>query len=231
FPPMSEMVRACANARPDHPAIIQGERTVTYARFDTLIEQVAASLQRDGFGHGDVIAICAAGSIEYGAVFLGALRAGVAVAPLAPSSTAEGLRGMLENAESRLFFVDAPVREALGSAPLPNRAAYVALDGLAAGQPLADWLVAPGVSAQPVEIQPEWPFNLIYSSGTTGTPKGIVQSFGMRWQYTWRAKEGYDENVITLISTPLYSNTTLVSFFPTLAMGGTVVLLPKFDAR
>jgi len=231
FTPMPEMVRACARARPGHPAIIQGERTVTYAQLDTLIERVAASLQRDGFAHGDVVAICANGSIEYGAVFLGALRIGVAVAPLAPSSTAESLRGMLENAEARLFFVDAPVRNALGTAPLPNDARCIALDGSDAGWPFGQWLVAPDVKAQPVDVQPEWPFNLIYSSGTTGAPKGIVQSCGMRWQYTSRAtRAGYDENAVTLISTPLYSNTTLVSFFPTLALGGTVVLLPKFDA-
>src|SRR5690606_6702656 len=118
FTSMPDMLRACAQARPGHPAIIQGERTVTYAEFDVLIERVAASLQRDGFAHGDVIAICASGSIEYGAVFFGGLRAGVAVAPLAPSSTAESLRGMLENAQARLFFVDAPVRDALGSGPL-----------------------------------------------------------------------------------------------------------------
>ena len=81
-------------------------------------------------------------------------------------------------------------------------------------------------------IQPEWPFNIIYSSGTTGTPKGIVQSHGMRWSYAKRAGGAvYSPEAVTLVSTPLYSNTTLVSFFPALTFGGTVVLMPKFDAK
>ena len=81
-------------------------------------------------------------------------------------------------------------------------------------------------------IAPEWPFNIIYSSGTTGEPKGIVQSHGMRWTHVRRgAAYGYGPDTVTLLSTPLYSNTTLVVFFPTIACGGTVVLMPKFDAR
>jgi acyl-CoA synthetase (AMP-forming)/AMP-acid ligase II len=54
----------------------------------------------------------------------------------------------------------------------------------------------------------------------------------MRWTHLQRGPVyGYDTSTVTLISTPLYSNTTLVAVFPTLALGGTVVLMPKFDAH
>ena len=82
-----------------------------------------------------------------------------------------------------------------------------------------------GSQPKPVTVQPDWPFNIIYSSGTTGTPKGIVQPHGMRWQHVARAENyGYGPDSVTLVATSLCSNTTLVSVFPCLAKGGTVSL-------
>jgi long-chain acyl-CoA synthetase len=83
-----------------------------------------------------------------------------------------------------------------------------------------------------VTVEPGWVFNTIYSSGTTGTPKGIEQSHAMRWAHVRRAGLfDYGPQAVTIVSTPLYSNTTLVSVFPTLALGGALALMPKFDAR
>ncbi len=84
---------------------------------------------------------------------------------------------------------------------------------------------------RPVTIAPGDGFNIIYSSGTTGTPKGIVQSHAMRWAHIHRNSSAGFGDAVTMIATPLYSNTTLVSFLPTLGWGGTVVLMKKFDAR
>ena len=107
----------------------------------------------------------------------------------------------------------------------------ITLDGSAGGKTFSEWLLPHGFKPKPVRVEPDWPFNIIYSSGTTGVPKGIVQSHGMRWQHVRRANLfGYGIDAVAIISTPLYSNTTLVSFFPTLALGGTAVLMKKFDA-
>jgi acyl-CoA synthetase (AMP-forming)/AMP-acid ligase II len=138
---------------------------------------------------------------------------------------------MTADAGAPLLFVDGSVANALE--PVRDRigAQWIALDASPAGQSLRKWLVAPGTTPATVAACPEEPFNLIYSSGTTGTPKGIVQSNLMRWRQ-WQRAFAYDykPDSVTVVSTPLYSNTTLVSFLPTLAVGGTVVLMAKFDA-
>jgi acyl-CoA synthetase (AMP-forming)/AMP-acid ligase II len=225
FVSLSDMVRKNAAERPDLVALIQDERRVSYCELDALMDRIAAALQRDGVGARDAIAICAGTSIEYAALFCGALRAGVAVAPIAPSSLPEGIVGMAADCAAKLFFVDADVSAAV--APLAERitATTIALDG-----GFDAWLAPVGAKPAPVEIDPEMVFNIIYSSGTTGVPKGILQSHKMRFGHIERAVGmGYGPSAVTLLSTPLYSNTTLVSFFPTIGLGGTAVLMKKFD--
>ena len=227
---MGDILRLRAAENPDHPAVItETGEAVTYAQFDALADRVAAALQRDGIARNEAVAVCALSSIPYTALFLGALRAGVAVAPLAPSSTPEAIAGMVADCGARLFFVDAGVAEAQKPHPIAVR--QIALDGSDFGEAFEAWLAPQGTVPAAVAIAPEDPFNIIYSSGTTGAPKGIVQSHAMRWKHVFRGDAvGYGPEAVTLLSTPLYSNTTLVCFFPTLAGGGTVVLMKKFDA-
>ncbi|HWW57375.1 MAG TPA: class I adenylate-forming enzyme family protein, partial [Sphingopyxis sp.] len=145
--------------------------------------------------------------------------------PLAPSSSGEGLAAMLADAEPRLLFLDAGAERRFG-AILPGEPHRIALERDA----FDIWRAGAGTPA-PVEVAPDAAFNIIYSSGTTGQPKGIVQSHAMRWQHIRRGQvTGYASDAVTLVSTPLYSNTTLVSLIPALAHGGTVVLMAKFDA-
>ncbi|WP_225782530.1 class I adenylate-forming enzyme family protein [Xenophilus sp. Marseille-Q4582] len=237
FRRVTDCIRLHAEQAPQRPALRDASTTLDYAGLDAHMDRIAAALVHAELPPGAAIAICAQASVDYAAVFLGALRAGVAVAPLAPGSTAQSLRRMVDNAQATLLFVDAAGFEALqrqapegvtliGIGPPP------AAEGL---QTLEDWLAA-APAADPVALaqrQPaeDAPFNIIYSSGTTGEPKGIVQSHAMRWAHVQRGQSyGYGPETVTLLSTPLYSNTTLVVFFPTLAYGGCVLLMPKFEA-
>jgi len=229
FRVITDLLREHALQRPDQPALRAGDITLTYAELDALADRVAASLQRDSIEPGDTIAICAHASARYVTVFLGALRAAVAVVPLPPSSTADALRSVLADAQARLLFVDTAAPDALTSQGSATRC--VAMDDSASGQAFANWLVPEGTHPRAVVVRPEATFNIIYSSGTTGEPKGIAQSHAMRWAHVMRsANFGFGPDSVTLLATPLYSNTTLVVLFPTLTFGGTLVLCAKFDA-
>jgi long-chain acyl-CoA synthetase len=233
FAPIADLVRAHASAAPRHPAIVDADgAAIDYGALDALMDRVAASLQRDRVAPGHAIAICARNSVSYAALFLGALRAGVVVAPLASSVTPASFRSMVGDAGVRLLFVDASAADVLAGVGGEGAPSLVALSEGAPGTPFDRWLAPAGSTPQPVEIRPEMPFNIIYSSGTTGTPKGIVQPHGMRWTHVMRgARFGYASDTVTLLATPLYSNTTLVVFFPTIAFGGTLVLMDKFDVE
>ena len=229
FGTLEALIAAQGRERPGHPALVDGERTLDYAGLNRLMDQIAVALQRDGVGPREAVAICATTSLEYGAVFMGALRAGAAAAPLAPSSSPESLVMMLKDCGAKVFFLDKGVAEALQGVAGDITAKRVALDGSDAGQPFQAWLAPEGVAPPTAKVEPNDPFNIIYSSGTTGAPKGIVQPHAMRWGQVRRGI--YSVDSVTMISTPLYSNTTLVSFLPTLGNGGTAVLMPKFDAE
>ena len=239
FRSLSDLVREHARQRPQALAMCDDEGALTWTQLDQLVDSVAASLQRDGVRPGDVVALCAAPCVRYAAVFVGVLRSGAVVAPLSPSVTPQVLTAMLGDAQARVIFVDASTQQLLQADALVG-ASLVMLDQAedaheatpaTHGRYWDDWLASDGIKPKPVDTAAEDPCNIIYSSGTTGTPKGIVQSHGMRWAHVVRGLDfAYGADSITLLATPLYSNTTLVSFFPTLGWGGCVRLMARFDA-
>lgn len=220
FAAFSDLIAAHGRDRPARTALACDGRSLRYADLDALAGRVAAALQRDGVASGAAVALLGPASIEYLVAFVGALRAGCVPAPLAPGATAAQLEAMIRDCGAPILFHDA------AHAALDVQALRVLLSP----DDFAAWLAPEGTAHTPVPVAPDHPFNIIYSSGTTGTPKGIVQSHAMRWFHIARAPAGFGE-AVTLVATPLYSNTTLVSVLPTLGWGGTVVLMPKFDAR
>ncbi|WP_426166684.1 class I adenylate-forming enzyme family protein [Sandarakinorhabdus sp. DWP1-3-1] len=212
-----------AATRPDHTAVICGDHRLSYRDFVARAEAAAATLHAHGTRPGDAVAIIAASSVDYAVMWQAILRLRATVAPMAPSSTPAQIAAMVADSGTRLVFVDAANRAAF--ADVLTGQTLVDLDNL-------DAWIDHGTIAPPLPpLDPGSAFNIIYSSGTTGTPKGIVQSADMRARHITGGKAlGYSGDSVTLLSTPLYSNTTLVSFIPTLAWGGTVVLQPKFHA-
>ena len=223
---ITDLIRGYAQERPEHPALIHDGRVLAYGELDQLMDRVAASLQRDGVQPGEVIAICAASCVEYGAIFLGALRAGsrrrAARAVIDAGSVGDDALGLRR---------EDPV----------SRRSRLAQRSKAQALPAALRRV-PDVDARAGSrrrMRSRGRCTSIRTRRSTSSilrarpavPKGIVQPHRMRWAHVHRAAaRGYDRTAVTICSTPLYSNTTLVSFFPALARGGTVVLMAKFDA-
>ncbi|KQM65141.1 4-coumarate--CoA ligase [Sphingomonas sp. Leaf17] len=225
FATLPDLIRAHAAERPTRPAIVDDAGGIDYAALDRRMDRIATALQRDGIVQGDAVAILSTPSIDQACIFLGALRAGCCAAPIAPSATPMAIAAMIADCGARIVFCDAANAGVLADQPVDARIVTFGSDDYAV------WLGAEDARPAPVMIAPDDAFNIIYSSGTTGIPKGIVQSHAMRWQHLSRNAAAGFGDAVTMIATPLYSNTTLVSFLPTIGWGGTAVLMAKFDAR
>ncbi len=228
-----EVVRDNAKAHPEKLALVCDGQTVSWGAFDQRINKIANLLLSMGVSKGDNIAIISPNSIPYAELFMGILRAGACVTPLSTMASPDALQKMLTDCGARAIFVAAQYLELVDGFIADLDLARFAIDfDHPAFQPYGAAVDGASDSDPEIQIEMSDAFNLIYSSGTTGTPKGILHNHWMRSAQMDRVSpNGYDDNARTLLSTPLYSNTTIVSFLPTLYGGSTVYLMPKFDAR
>ncbi len=233
-------IRKNASLYPEKIAVSDPVSEVTWKEFDVIVNKVANALLRDGVKPDEKIAVLASNSVTYAALFFGILRAGACVAPLSTLAASEQLLDMIRDSEARFLFFSSDYANVL--APIEDKVnelcqnRVVVFDGEDTGKdyrPFSFFLS--GVSEMPADvmIHPDLGFNLIYSSGTTGTPKGILQSRRHRMLESEFIIEAFKMNdeARSIIATPLYSNTTLFLFLSVMLGGGSVYMMKKFDAR
>jgi len=162
-------LRATFATRGSEKAILYRDDSLTCGDLDRLARSWACSLQDRGVGPGDRVAIITPEKLRFLGAHLGALYAGAVSLPLNPRFTREELRYFLEDSAARVVVAgdgERPVVESL-AAELPELHAV-----LADAHPAH----APQRSYSEPAIAPDAPCLLLYSSGTTGRPKGVVHT-------------------------------------------------------
>ena len=226
FGDFSGILRSWAAHQPHEIALRDERGRMTWAELVDRMERIAARLEEIGLERGQAVAILGTSSIPYALVFLAAVRAGGVAAPLTTSASAEQLEAMAKDSGARHIFLDRAKLTELGED------CFAGLDRIVLDEELDGWMADAGSAVNVPAPEPDEPFNIIYSSGTTGTPKGIVHSHRMRWrQFAATAASWLEKGleVRSLASTPLYSNTTMVAFLAPLLAGGTVRIIGKFN--
>jgi acyl-CoA synthetase (AMP-forming)/AMP-acid ligase II len=223
-------IRRHAAERPRAPALTCGESRLDWAGFAAAVEQAAAAFRRLDISPGDRVAIVAASSLAYVTLFFGGVAAGACMVPMPNKSGARTLERLIADCGPRFLIVDAAAAETLADCS-PDGAAVIALDSKAVGTVALDGFLAGAGHVPEPQLSGDAPFNIIYSSGTTGMPKGIVHSSEMRFRQASRDTFMIGADSVMLLATPLYSNTTLLPLLATVFHGGHTVLMPKFDAE
>jgi long-chain acyl-CoA synthetase len=228
-----ERLRQNATKTPQQLALVCGAQRLTWAELDARTNRIANVVLEMGVHKGDNVAILSANSIAYAELFLGILRAGACVTPLSSMASPDALHKMLADSDAKAIFVAKQYFDLVEGFVSSLSLQRVAIDFEHPDFADYETALADAPATDPmIPIEMSDAFNLIYSSGTTGTPKGILHNHWMRAAQMERVSpNGYDDNARTLISTPLYSNTTIVAFLPTLFGGSTVYMMPKFDAQ
>lgn len=207
--------------RADVLAVITEDRQVTWAEFGEMVAQVAGKLSSLGMKQGSFVATLSENSIENLVTFCAILVSGACAVPLPFSATQEALTGMAADSGASILFAS------------PAQLSVARNLGVGEVVDLSEVMTwssdSPKLQA-PVEVQTSDLFNIIYSSGTTGLPKGIVHNYLIRARQLHRFRAfGVTKDTRFLISMPIYSNGTLFGVLPTLAFGGTILLMSKFS--
>ncbi len=230
-----DLIAAWGQIQPDKIALDDGEEVLTWGQVSEYADRMAAQLQADGLAKGQAVAILGTSTVRYALAYLAAIRAGGCAAPLTTSAAPSQLQAMLADCGAMHLFIDAAKLADLDGLDLAQ-SKIVMLDVPTGEHPeehpdIFSWMAAAGAAPRDLGAGPDDPFNIIYSSGTTGTPKGIIHSRQMRWKQTAVGERtGYNaHDAAAMVATPLYSNTTLALVLPALAYGSTLHIMRKFD--
>ena len=197
-----------------------GERTM--AQLVARAEHIAARLREAGCQPGDRVAVLGRPSLAWVDMMVGAMFARCAFAPLSTSLTVAEQQLLLADAAPKLVFADAEFA-GKGGCPAERTITLEKLD---------DWLAAGPCIGAPAQPEGTDLFSIIYSSGTTGTPKGIAHTAAGRAEFIHaRPRPGFGPGRIGYVSTSLCTNFSFLGMITPLYFGAGISVPARFGVE
>jgi len=217
-------------------AVIDGESVVSWSGFGAGTAQLANALHGLGLSHGDRVIVLMKNSYEMAEAMFGVIRGGLVAVPLNVAITDDAVAGMIANSEAKAIIASGEhIARVEG---LRDRLSADVCECLIGVNPVeSGWhdyhalRDAAAATTPDVTIEPTDECNIIYSSGTTGLPKGIVHDHAGReaWGSDMAVALRYHSGARMLCNLGLFSNISWVGILATFFAGGTLIIQRRFD--
>lgn len=229
FPRQNDPLRQWRKLAPERTALADRSRDVrlSYGEFDAASDRWAAVLEARGIGRGDRIAVVAGNRADVAELFFAATRLGAALVPLNWRLAARELGEILRHAQPKLVIGESRFRAALESEAHDEASTWLDLD-----EDSPRLLSSARRVSNDVELEADDPALILYTSGSTGQPKGVIipqrQIFFNAIATTTGWELGHTD--VAPVSTPFFHTGGWNVFAtPLWHRGGTVILFDQFD--
>ncbi len=227
-----------ARYRPNHLAFVFEDQRLTWVELNRSINRLANALLALGVQKGDKIATILPNSFELYETYWAAAKIGAVIVPLSTLLLEQAMKSLLQDSDSVLLITNSSFADQINA--IKSELTEISEDRYL----LTDSSNTPGfqdyhgLKAAAGDSEPEGiivadedPFNIMYSSGTTGMPKGIVHSHYVRGWYgtTFAASYRMTPESITMHAGAIVFNGAFVDLMPTVYVGATYILLSQFD--
>jgi long-chain acyl-CoA synthetase len=234
---LATLISRHARYRPDATAVVFEDERLTYAQFGARVARSANLLRSLGIGKGDKVATVLGNSRESLELIWAVPAVGAALVPLSPLLMPAGLASLLRDSDAKCLMSQRsmlPTLEAIHTELAPLLPGRVLLIDGASGEfgNYGALTEAQGDTFVPEPCGPNDLFNIMYTSGTTGLPKGIMHNHYVRSLYGLLMASAYrmTPESRTLHAGAIVFNGAYVTLMPTFYLGATYVLLKQFDA-